>query len=317
MKLDMNDHLGREYPTVDEGLSENQNLTHIENGSDTVHLYMSLWVALFVIIADWDVLCMSSSGLCAFMCFGVAKHLLQWDLDFFCFSPCSCDLCFISALHDLFLFLFFLLPLHVTDAYTQWAAISDASPFSPPLFPSVALFQLHLLFICLVIFVTGYLWRRARWQRLLQEGRGFGFVHFVKEGKIGYIFPWRRQWDNGRKLVSPEYFIWKVGCSDLAGSGSRLYCGAHDNQELKVSQLRVCPVTTWRKEDTSLSILSLLVITYSLSMQRSRGSEGQLLHYIRQRHNLARQLDLQGFKSKFTIIHPSCQAPRKSTFSQC
>lgn len=200
---------------------------------------------------------------CAYMCFGVTKNFLQRD---FCFFPSSCDLGFISTFHDLFLFLFFLLSLHITDAYTQWATISDASPFSTPLFPSVALLQLHFLFSCLVIFVTGYLWWRARWQRLLQEGRGFGFVHFVKEGKIGYIFPWRRQWDNRRKLVSPEYFIWKVGCSNLAGSGSWLYCGAHDYQELKVSQLRVCPVTTWWEEDTLLSILSLLVISYSLSM---------------------------------------------------
>lgn len=59
------------------------------------------------------------------------------------------------------------------------------------------------------------------------------------------------------------------------------------------------------------------VISYSLSMQRSRGSKGQLLYYIRQRHNLARQLDLQDFKSKFAMIHPSCRASFKSTFSQC
>lgn len=146
------------------------------------------------------------------------------------------------------------LPLfsHVTNAHTQRAAISDASPFSPPLIPPVALFKPHLLCIrpILLAVVTGRLWWRGRWKGLLEEGWGFGFGHFVKEGKIGYIFSWRRQGDDGRKLVSPEYLIWKVGCSNLAGGGGRLNRGAHDYQEFKVSQLRVCPATTWRKEET-------------------------------------------------------------------
>lgn len=49
------------------------------------------------------------------------------------------------------------LPSHITNAHTQWTAISDASPFPPPLFPPVALLQSHLLCIRPILFVTGRL----------------------------------------------------------------------------------------------------------------------------------------------------------------
>lgn len=145
------------------------------------------------------------------------------------------------------------LPSHITNTNTQWAAISDAPPVSPLLFPPVVLLQSHLLRVrpsLLAAMITWRLWRRAAWQGLLEEGRGFGFGHFVEEGEIGHIFPRGGQGDDGGELVAPEDLIREVGCSDLTGGGGRLDRGAHDHQQLKVSQVWVCPATTWRKEET-------------------------------------------------------------------
>lgn len=139
-------------------------------------------------------------------------------------------------------------PSDVAYAHTQRAALSGARPFPSPLLPPVALLQPHLLCIHPVLFETAHLCRQARGQGLHEEGRGFGFGHFIKEGEVGDVFPRGGQGDHGRELVSPEYLIWKVGGSNLAGGGGRLHRGAHDYQELKVSQLRVCPAATWRQE---------------------------------------------------------------------
>lgn len=181
--------------------------------------------------------------------------VFMWEFDFLCWAACVFSSClgFISVSHQQSATSSCLsLPSHITNTHTEWAAISDAPPFSPPLFPPVALLQPHLLWvrpILLATVVTGRLWWRARWQGLLEEGWGFGFGHFVKEGEISHIFSWGRQGDDGGELVAPEDLIRKIGGSNLAGSGGRLNRGTHDHQQLKVSQLRVCP-TTWRTEDT-------------------------------------------------------------------
>lgn len=65
------------------------------------------------------------------------------------------DLSFRSTFCNLFLLL--ALPSHITNAHTQWTAISDASPIPAPLFPPVALLQPHLLCIHPILFVTGRL----------------------------------------------------------------------------------------------------------------------------------------------------------------
>lgn len=144
-------------------------------------------------------------------------------------------------------------PSHVADAHAERAAVSDAPPSSPLLLPPVVLLQSHLLRVrpgLLAPVETGRPRRRARRQGLLEDEWGFGFGHFVEKGEIGHVFPRGREGDDGRELVAPEDLVGQVGRSDLAGGGGRLNRGAHDDQQLKVGHVRVCPATAWGAEES-------------------------------------------------------------------
>lgn len=175
--------------------------------------------------------------------------------------------------------------LNVTNTHAQRAAISDAPSVSPPLLPPVALLQSHLLRvrpILLAAMVTGRLGRRAGRQGL-EEGWRFGFGHFVEKGKISHVFPRRGQGNYGGELVPPEDLVWEVGRSNLAGGWGWLDRGAHDHQQLKVSQVRVCPAPTCRTQDRQSDLIFNLIhnklktsfhkLLHSLSIQSNVGKD--------------------------------------------
>lgn len=83
---------------------------------------------------------------------------------------------------------------------------------------------------------------------MFKKGRGLGLGNLVKKGKISYILSGWGEGDDGRKLVAPQDLVRQVGGADLAGGRGRLYGSAHDNKQLKVSQLRIRPSTTLERK---------------------------------------------------------------------
>lgn len=155
-------------------------------------------------------------------------------------------LCLISVSHQLSEPLLHSLS-HITNSNTQWAAVPNTPSLAALLLPPVALLQSHLFqvrSVFLALTLTGPLRLHVWWQALLEKGWSFGFCHFVKKGKISHVFSWRGQGDDRGELVAPEDLVGKVGCSNLACGGGWLDRGAHDDQQLKVSQFWVCPATT-------------------------------------------------------------------------
>lgn len=136
---------------------------------------------------------------------------------------------------------------YVADANAERAAVSDAAPLPLLFFPLVVLLQYEPLPARFVFpgAVVARLRSVVRRRRLLAEGRRLGFGHFVEEGEISHVLPRRGEGDDGRELVPPEDLVWKVRRPDLAGGRRRFDRGAHDHQQFKVSQVRVCPASTW------------------------------------------------------------------------
>ncbi len=117
---------------------------------------------------------------------------------------------------------------YVANADTERSVSASTSVFTSL---SVALLQTDLVWIgyfrhsptpIALVPMLGASW--------FENGSGLGLGHFVKEGKVCYIFARRGKGDHRGKLISPENLIRQVGGADLAGGRGRLNRSAQDHQ---------------------------------------------------------------------------------------